>query len=307
VHDPSATKDLERRRWSGRSLGLLAALLTGGCTPADLLNALVSRSGYETMRALAYGSDARQTLDVYAPTQGERRPVVVFFYGGSWQQGAKETFAFVAAALARRGFLTIVPDYRVYPDVRYPGFLEDGARAVRWARDHAAAHGGDPDRVFLMGHSAGAYIAAMLALDSRWLRQVQLAPETDVAGLVGVSGPYDFLPLRDPTLITIFAGDNQPATQPISYVTRGAPPTLLVTGAGDTTVDPGNSDRLAHRLRALGNQADVIRYRRLGHMATVGAFAAPLRFLAPVLDDAATFMDRTAARPRSARSAESRP
>jgi acetyl esterase/lipase len=290
------------RRWSGCSLALLAALLTGGCSPADLLNAVAQRSGYTVTRSMAYGTHPRQALDLYAPSDGGKHPVVVFFYGGSWQQGAKESYTFVAAALARRGYLTIVPDYRVYPDVRYPGFIEDGAQVVRWARDHAAGHGGDPERLFIMGHSAGAYIAAMVALDDRWLRAVRLAP-SDIAGLVGISGPYDFLPLRDPTLITIFDGNNQVATQPITYVSPGAPPALLMTGGGDTTVDPANSDRLARRMRERGNQADVIRYGDIGHMATVGAFAAPLRFLAPVLRDAVAFMDHTAAPARAGRAA----
>jgi acetyl esterase/lipase len=295
MHDPAATKTAKRRRSRGPALGVLAALVTGGCSPADLLNALVRPGDCEITRAVAYGEHPRHTLDVYAPKHapnaGGRHPVVVFFYGGSWQQGAKETYAFVAAALARRGYLVMVPDYRVYPDVRYPAFLEDGARVVRFARDHAARYGGDPDTLIVMGHSAGAYIAAMLALDGRWLQTVQLTPG-DIAGLVGISGPYDFLPLRDKTLITIFDGANQVATQPISYVTRGAPPSLLVSGTADTRVDPANADRLARRLRASGNEAEVIHYTGMGHTTIIGAFAAPLRFLVPILADVVGFLDK---------------
>lgn len=292
-------------RRGARALAALAALVTGGCSPADLLNAVDGSGGYTVTRSVAYGDHPRQTLDVYVPDGDGRKPVVVFFYGGSWQQGAKETYTFAAAALARRGYLTIVPDYRVYPDVHYPGFIEDGARVLRWVKDRAADHRGDAGRLFVMGHSAGAYIAAMLAIDGRWLQSVQLK-SADIAGLIGISGPYDFLPLRDPVLVKIFHGDNEVATQPITYVTPGAPPALLIHGAGDTTVDPGNASRLAARLRASGNEANVIRYDRVGHIATMGAFAPMLRFLAPVLNDAVNFMDARTLQLKAARAAGDR-
>jgi acetyl esterase/lipase len=197
--------------------------------------------------------------------------------------------------------------YRVYPEVRYPGFVEDGALAVRWVKDIAARFGGDPTKLFIMGHSAGAYIAAMLVIDDRWLRQVGLKPDRDVAGLIGVSGPYDFLPLRDETLKVIFGGPNQTATQPISHVMAGAPPALLVTGTDDDTVDPGNAGRLAARLRASGDDATVVTYPWIGHLGIIGAFAWPLRFLAPVLRDVDAFIARTAQTPAFAKHAEARP
>jgi acetyl esterase/lipase len=272
---------------------MLATLLLSGCSPADTLNFLAWRHGIEITRSAAYGAGARQTLDIYQPGGATGSPVIVFFYGGSWQSGDKATYLFVAAALARRGYLTVVPDYRVYPEVRYAGFLEDGARAVRWAKDNAARFGGDPNKLFVMGHSAGAYIAAMLALDGRWLQEVDLAPDRDIAGLIGVSGPYDFLPLRDGTLKVIFGGANEPATQPISHVAPGAPPALLVTGRRDGIVDPGNSSRLAARLRAAGNDATVETYPWVGHLSIIGTFALPLRFLAPVLRDVDAFIAKT--------------
>ena len=185
---------------------MLATLLLTGCSPASPLNFLAWLHGVEITRSIAYGEGARRTLDVYRPSAAAAAPVVVFFYGGSWQSGHKEMYLFVAAALARRGYVIVVPDYRVYPEVRYPDFLDDGARAVRWAKDNAARFGGDPQKLFVMGHSAGAYIAAMLALDGRWLQKVDLAPDRDIAGLIGISGPYDFLPLSDGTLKTIFGG-----------------------------------------------------------------------------------------------------
>jgi acetyl esterase/lipase len=219
---------------------------------------------------------------------------VVFFYGGNWQSGDKEMYLFLAAALARRGYVTVVPDYRVYPGARYPQFIEDGALAVRWVRDNAARFGGDPQSLFVMGHSAGAYIAAMLAFDRRWLRAVGLSPGRDIAGLICIAGPYDFLPLEDETLKVIFGGANAPATQPFSYVSGGEPPTLLATGADDGTVDPGNAIRLAARLRAAGCDVKVATYARVGHLGIIGAFAFPLRLLAPILNDVDAFITKLA-------------
>ena len=212
-------------------------------------------------RSLAYGEGARRTLDVYWRGGAGPAPVILFFYGGSWQGGSKRLYRFVGTALARRGYVAVVADYRTYPEVRFPGFIEDGALALRWTKDHAMRFGGDPHRIFLMGHSAGAHIAAMLALDGQWLNDIGLDNRRDIAGLIGIAGPYDFLPLRDGVLKTIFSG-NDPRTQPISHVSHGAPPALLVTGAHDNIVDPGNSARLAAKLESSSNEAKVITYPR---------------------------------------------
>ena len=268
---------------------LLAALALSGCSPADSLYFVAWRDGLAISHSVAYGEGARRTLDVYRPRNGAALPVVVFFYGGSWQTGNKNLYRFVGAALARLGYVVVIPDYRLYPEVRYPQFLEDGARAVRWAKDNAARFGGDPDKIFLMGHSAGAYIAAMLALDPRWLDAVGLSPDRDIAGLIGISGPYDFLPLRQGTLRTIFGG-NDPTTQPISHISPGAPPALLLTGAQDGLVDPGNSSGLAARLQAAGDTATLRTYRWVGHLSIIGTFSPLLRFLAPVQRDVDAFI-----------------
>ena len=265
-----------------------------GSSPAAPLNFLTRRDGIEITRSLAYGKGERRTLDVYRQSSAATAPVVVFFHGGSWQGGSKATYLFVAAALARRGHVVMVPDYRVYPQVRYPDFLVDGALALRWAVNNAPRFGGDPKKLFVMGHSAGAYIAAMLAFDRRWLGAFDLVPDRDIAGLIGISGPYDFLPLRDETLKIIFGGANEPATQPVFHVSPGAPAALLLTGTRDSTVDHANSARLAARLRAAGSEATVIYYRWAGHLVILGAFAGPLRFLAPVLCDVEAFIAKMA-------------
>ena len=285
---------------------MLATLLMGS-SPAAVLNLLAWKPGIKIARSIPYGEGARRTLDVYQLETAVAAPVAVFFYGGSWQSGSKEIYRFLGVALARRGYLTVIPDYRLYPETRYPGFLDDAASAARWAKNNATRFGGDPNNVYVMGQSAGAYIAAMLAFDHRWLQTVDMVPGGDIRGIIGISGPYDFLPLRDGTLKTIFGGANDATTQPISHVTSGAPPALLVSGANDRTVEPGNSMRLAERLRAAGDSATVRTYARVGHFTIIGAFAPALRFLAPVLRDITAFVAETAYPCRGAEQTETVP
>ena len=232
-------------------------------------------------------------LDVCRPAGADGMPVVLFFYGGAWQSGNKELYRFVAKTLARRGYVAVVPDYRIYPEARCPDFLEDGALVVRWVKDNIASFGGDPHKLFLQGHSAGAHIAAMLSIDARWLAGVGLSPGGDIAGMIGLAGPYDYLPLRDETLKVIFGGADRPETQPIFHVSSGAPPALLVTGGRDRLVEPGNSARLAAQLVAAGNTATVKIYPRAGHYVIIAAFAPLLRYFVPVLRDIDAFIVET--------------
>ncbi len=252
-------------------------------------------TGIKLTRSIAYAEHSRHRLDVCRPAAAVAAPVVVFFYGGAWRSGNKGLYRYVAKALARRGYVTVVPDYRIFPEARYPDFLEDGAQVVRWVKDNVGRFGGDPDKIFLKGHSAGAHIAAMLSIDARWLHQVGLAPGRDIAGLIGISGPYDYLPLRDETLKVIFGGANRPETQPIFHVAPGAPPALLMTGGRDRLVEPGNATRLAARLVAAGNTATVKTYRRVGHYFIIAAVAPLLRLFVPVLRDVDVFIAATLA------------
>jgi acetyl esterase/lipase len=274
-----------------RWLLLLPGLL-GGCSSADLVNSLTPRDDFRLVANVAYGENARQKLDLYLPvgTSGPR-PVVVFFYGGNWQEGSKEAYLFLGESLAGRGFVVVLADYRLYPEVRYPAFLEDAAAATRWTLGHIADYGGDPKRVSLMGHSAGAYNALMLALDPEWL-----GPDrARIRSVVGLAGPYDFLPLTDPDIQMVFSSENDLArTQPITYVDGTAPPVLLVTGKLDTTVSPGNVDRLAARIRAKGGSVETEYYALLGHITLIGSFARPLRFVTPVLNDVTRFLEANA-------------
>ena len=278
---------------SALCFGLIAAgLIVVGCSPVGLLNATVRERSYVVTRDVRYGELPRQRLDVYRPVDRPAPlPLVIFLYGGSWQSGSKDTYPFVGDALASRGFVTLIPDYRVYPDVKFPAFVEDGAQVVRWGREHAAEIGSDPDRVYLMGHSAGAHIAAMLSLDPRYLRAVGLE-RSAIRAMVGLAGPYDFLPFSSETLRTLFGPEaGWPQTQPINFVDGKAPPMLLLTGSWDTTVGPGNTRRLVAKIREQGGNARAIYYRGIGHMLVIGALARPLRLVAPVLADTVKFFE----------------
>ncbi len=274
-------------------LGLAALLgsLAAACSPLATFDRLVpkDRGGALIANGIAYGPDARQRLDVYAPRDrcGERRPVVVFFYGGSWNSGTRAGYAFVGRALAAQGFVTIVPDYRLVPNVRYPAFVEDGAAAVRWATANAARYCGDGRSIVVMGHSAGAYIAGMLAVDPRWLGPTRAA----VKGLVGLAGPYDFAPFNVDASRAAFGNAPDPAeTQPVTWAGPGDPPALLLYGEKDSVVQPRNSAALAARLRAGGVVVEQRAYPGLGHVGILLALARPFRGRAPVLDDVAAFV-----------------
>jgi acetyl esterase/lipase len=267
--------------------------LAASLSPDRLLNALASLAPVDIEANRGYGPSPRHRLDVYRPRRAGPHPMAVFFYGGGWEEGDRAIYRFVGAALASAGVVTVIPDYRVYPEVRFPGFVEDGAAAVLWAYQHAARFGADPDRLVLIGHSAGAHIAAMLALDPQWLRAEKL-PAKVVRGLVGLAGPYDFHP-DTPTRRIIFGLERDRApTQPISFARPDAPPALLVSGRGDRVVDPGNATRLAQRLRDVGATAEVKFYPHASHESLIGAFSPALRFVAPVFRDTVDFIARTA-------------
>ena len=270
---------------AGLALPACAALRPGGLT--------------EGARDVAYGPHPRQRMDIYVPSGGgsARKPVVFFIYGGSWANGAKETYAFVGEALSARGFVTVIADYRLVPEVHFPVFIEDGALALRFVRDNIARFGGSPKAIHLMGHSAGAYNAMMLTLDRRYLAAVGMRAG-DIRSTVGLSGPYDFLPFDIDVTKAAFGNARELAqTQPINFARRDAPPVLLVTGSADTTVLPRNSERLALELRKAGARSISLKiYQGLRHTTTATALSTLLQWQAPILNDVVAFLQATSAR-----------
>ncbi|WP_010164064.1 alpha/beta hydrolase [Sphingomonas sp. PAMC 26617] len=290
------------RRWllgTALAFGLLVALIAVFMSPPGILSLIDALAGggigvERPGNAIAFGSHG-QTLDVWRPADAgnAKRPVVIFWYGGGWVKGDRAAYAFAARAFARAGFVVVVPDYRKVPAIRFPAMLQDGAQAVRWTRDHIAAFGGDPARIALSGHSAGAYTVAMLALDRRWLQAEGVDPRI-VRAAVPLCGPYDFYPWTSSRAREAFKGVADPRmTQPITFARGDAPPMLLITGTADTTVRPRNALRLAAALHAHGAAVSVKNYPGQTHEAIVMALSRPFRARSSVLANSVAFLDTT--------------
>lgn len=296
------------RRLARRTLLLGGAgLALVGCTPAGLLNGVSRLTGdggtRAAVRGAAYGSEPRQRLDVYVPAGRAETslPVVVFFYGGGWVDGARGDYAFAGRAIAAQGFVAVVADYRLVPQVRFPLFVEDGALAVRWARDNIARYGGDPARIALSGHSAGSYIGAMLALDPRYLTNIGVDPKI-VRGAALLSGPYDFYPFSEQRGRDALGAWPRPAeTQPISFARADAPPMLLIHGTADTIVQPRNSEALAAKLSSLGAPVERKLYPGKNHTDTIKSLSPAFRGSTPALADSLAFLRRLTPLPTSRR------
>ena len=272
-------------------LGALSApIALAACSPLRVINAVVPDDGVDVIADLAYGTVPRQMLDIYRPKATmQPLPVVLFFYGGSWKNGRRADYAFVGHSLAQQGFLCAVADYRVYPEVTFPGFVEDGASAIAWLADNAQAHGGEAGRINLMGHSAGAHIAAMLALDARYLDATEKG--LDVLGRwVGLAGPYAFYPSEVRSVRDIFAQLPEDRARPITFAGPGAPPALLLHGTADRTVYPWNSVHLSNTLQEHNVTAAVKIYDGIGHAPLVLSLAPPFTGIASTLEHSVAFL-----------------
>lgn len=276
-------------------LSSLCSLFAFGCSPASLLNGASRLAGDSARRAgegMAFGDDTRLKLDVWVPnrTDAVPLPVVVFFFGGGWVSGDRGDYGFVGRAFAAQGFVVVIPDYRLVPNVRFPTFIEDGARAVKWVRDHIAQFGGDPGRIALVGHSAGSYIAAMLGLDRHYLADAGLDP-TVIRAAALLSGPYDFYPFTEQRGRDALGHWPRPLeTQPIHFARRDAPPMLLLHGTADTVVRPYNSERLAAALRKAGATVELKLYPGKSHLDTIKSISPLFRKSTSSLADSIAFL-----------------
>ncbi|MGJ7526910.1 alpha/beta hydrolase [Variovorax sp. GB1P17] len=288
-----------RRRRSAffTAFTVTAAVALSACSPIKVLNGLVPGDTYQFQGGIAYGKAQRQVLDVYQPlpsTSPARgaRPLVVFFFGGTWTNGDRASYKFVGEALAARGAVVVIPDYGLSPVFTYPVFVRDSALAVKWALDNAAQLGADPKQVYVMGHSSGGYNAAMVALDDRWLAEVGASP-AQLAGWIGLAGPYDFLPIGDPQAQAAFNWPNTPRdSQPLAHVTAASPRALLMAASKDNLVYPDrNTGQMAAALRAAGVPVEVKLFDNLSHVTLIGAFAKPIQWLGgPVLPPVIDFL-----------------
>jgi len=289
------------RRWLILTVVVLLAGLGASVatvSPPGLLSILdaAAGGGWGAARpgsAIPFGTHG-QTLDVWRPSDNStaKRPVLIFWYGGGWVKGDRRAYAFAARAYAKAGFVVVVPDYRKVPSVRFPAMLQDGAEAVKWVRDHITDYGGDPDRIAIAGHSAGAYTVVMLALDRRWLEAESVDPGI-IKAAIGLSGPYNFYPWTSKRAIDALGNAADPTmTQPITFARADAPPMLLVTSTGDTEVKPHNAYDLAKKLKGLGAPVTLIDYPGLSHEDVAMALSKPFRGKGPVLADSVAFLHR---------------
>jgi len=277
------------------ALGAILASMAAACSPLAVLNAMGPRDPgvRRVARDVAYGEDPRQTFDVFAPTApaGARRPVLVLFYGGGWDSGSKDIYGWAAQALAAQGFVVALPDYRLVPEVHFPTFIQDAAAATAKVAEVAATCGGDPARLGVLGHSAGAHLAMMIALDARYLADIG-QPDL-IRAAAGLAGPYDFLPFDVPASINAFGQWPAPhQTQPLTYARADAPPLWLGHGTADVVVHDEDTILLDAKMRRLGGRSEATLYPGLNHADLIATFAPLFRRKAPVLADVSAFFHR---------------
>jgi len=268
-----------------------AILITGCANTIYLLaNAPTVFGSYERHTDLAYGLGPRQRLDVYAPRNARNRPVVIFWYGGTWKHGSKANYRFVGAALAARGFVAVLPDYRLYPAVTFPVFCEDAAHALAWVEEHAQEFGGDPQRIVLMGHSAGAHIAAFIAYNHAFVEKAGAHPQ-DIVGLVGLSGPYALVADTRELRATFPPPYTEADWQPLAFVDAKSPPTLLLHGLDDKEVEPQQTVELRDALLANHVRVEMHLYPHRRHGDTLAPFALLARRRSPAYEDTVAFIE----------------
>lgn len=273
---------------------LAALLMLAGCTGQKVLNTLTPSRGYQLATNLVYDPARNLRLDVYSPKDISNAPVVVFFFGGRWSFGSKDEYKFVGEALASRGFVAVLPNYRLYPEVRFPAFVEDAAKSVVWVHDNIGTYGGGKDKIFVMGHSAGAHLAAMLAVKKDFLDRAGGSRDW-LRGMIGLAGPYDFLPIEDPELRDVFAPPEKfEQSQPILYTEGDNPPMLLLHGEDDETVWVKNTRNFAAAITKAGGPVETVIYPKMSHHMIVASLAKPLRGQTDVIDHVSQFVTRWA-------------
>ena len=273
----------------GFALGLI---VISGCSPLQLVNAITLSKGSTVSSNVPYGTLERQTLDIYKPVKpAKSAAVIVFFYGGAWQRGEKRQYEFVARRLARAGHYVVIPDYRLYPEVTYPKFVEDGAAAVEYIVANLSDIASDNAPVFLMGHSAGAHIALLIALNSERFGSSKQVKEA-LRGAIGLSGPYDFLPLSPGVLQRIFPeGISRSDSQPVNHVDPTDIPVFLGQGTSDRTVWPRNAIRLADKLKSARVPHELNLYEGVSHAGTLTPFIQVLEGRSRIPEDVLDFID----------------
>ncbi len=275
--------------------GFFLCLTLAACSPLAIINSAVYEPTYQAAFNIAYGPEPRQALDVYAPPNAKSVPVIVFVHGGSWRRGDKSDYKFLAETIVRNNAVAVIVNYRRVPQVVFPSYVEDAAKAVAWTVANVQKFGGDSHKVFLMGHSAGAHIASLVAYDPSYLQAVGLE-RSALRGFIGLAGPYDFLDfVKSDALASEAMGgpQNWERSQPILNLHAGGPPALLLHGLSDDVVNPKNAPRLTEALKELGTDANYIFYKDMGHEELVGMFSKILQSIRPeTVNDVMRFVSK---------------
>ena len=273
---------------------MLAALITlstlfiTACSinPAEQINGMLVNDHF-TVKTVQYGRLPRQSMDVYRPKVDQGKPTVVFVYGGAWRAGTKNDFKFIGHALTQLGHAVVIPDYQLYPAVKFPVFIEDVAQAVKQAELRSEnLIGRNMDEIVLMGHSAGGHTAALLYTDTSYFKRNRV--NANVVGMIGLAGPYD-LTLEYTEIKGVFDGAGK-RSQPIDYIKPGLAPVLLLSGANDKRVLPYHSKTFSEELAINGVDVRTRYYPNTNHVMVLGSIAQPLRHINNSYGDIAAFL-----------------
>jgi len=274
---------------------ILLSLLLGACTSTGLalLNANARIGANHNISSdIAYGEKAWQKLDLHIPPDNNKnRPTLIFFYGGSWDSGKKEQYFFAANAFAKLGYLVVVPDYVKYPNGKFPDFIKDGALALAWVKKNIGQYGGDSSTIFVVGHSAGAHLGALMLADRTYLDEVDLHPN-DVRAFAGLAGPYNFTP-KSPKLVQVFGpAENYSKMKVMNHIDGDEPPMLFAHGSKDKTVGVANKDTTIAAIKRVGGKYQDIDYPNVSHVGLLLSLTSPFNNKAMPSKDIDRFFQR---------------
>ncbi len=283
-----------REKAKGLIAGLLALVVTG-CTQVGLgvANLPSKFSDVTIKKDIAYGDEDWQKLDLYIPIDAadQKKPIIVFFYGGRWTDGSKNLYPFVGDLYAKNGYIVAIADYSKYPNVKFPSFVEDGAKATAWVYKNADQYGGDANNLFIMGHSSGAHIGALVTADETYLKAEGLNNQI-ITAFAGLAGPYDFIPQAD-DLKDMFGPPSQyPQMTVTTFIEGNEPPKLLIWGDEDQAVWRRNIDLLSEKINEKNGRVETKIYEGVDHVGTIASLTWFLRSKAPVFKDTIEFFNQ---------------
>ncbi len=260
----------------------------------SLVSQLVANQNISVQKNISYGPLNRQSLDHYQPKTGStQKPILIFYYGGGWESGEKSIYHFIGAELASKGFDVIIPDYRLFPEVKFPKFINDAALAYNWVWQHLAQKNERP--IVLIGHSAGAHIAALMAYDQTYLNKFSSAanPKFKPAGFIGFAGPYAFNPVTWHTTKDIFSTTkNEDLARPVAFINSKSPTSLLFHGEEDTVVKKWNMETLTKALKANKVEVEANLLPGISHIDIMLNIGLPLKQQKNILEKMMKFIKK---------------